>query len=113
MQPDRLRVGLVISADDDDVGYHGGKQGRPFLVVRVEGDPPHTVWLLARSKSSYEGVFVPKRAAPGLNRDGKFALDPFPASIEDVELADELGMLAEEHLERVLSVMRSNLMDLE
>lgn len=112
MNADRLRRGLVIWADDFDVGYQGDKEGRPFLVTRIEGDPPHTAWLVAGSASGWEGVPYKKRLVPGLTKDGMFSLDQFVVGVEDLERAEEGTVLPEPDLTRILSTIEGNLTDL-
>lgn len=112
MDTNRLRRGLVIWADDTDVGYQGGKKGRPFLVMRVEGDPVHTVWLVAGSASAWEGVPYKRKLVPGITKDGMFSLYPFAVAIEDLEAAEAGSDLPQSEAKRILSVIEGDLTDL-
>lgn len=108
-----VRKGEVIRIDDAITGFgRGVKRGRPCLIVRIIGDPPDLVYVAPRSASSVFGVEVPARAAPGLNRNGKFATSPLSVDPADIEDAASLGMLEEPHLTRVLEAQESFLMDL-
>jgi hypothetical protein len=108
-----MRSGQVIRADDDDVGFEGGKRGRPYLIVRVIGDPPELVYVVPRTASGLEGVPVPAGAVAGLNKDGNFLLDPLAVSPTDLSEARLLGELPEPYLTRVLERLHRAFMELD
>jgi mRNA-degrading endonuclease toxin of MazEF toxin-antitoxin module len=108
-----MKLGDVVLADDDVVGFEGGKIGRPYLVVRVIGDPPELVYVVPRTASGWEGVPVPARVLPGLNKEGKFLVDPLQVAATDLAGASVLGELPEPYLSRILDRLRTGLMELD
>lgn len=108
-----METGQVIRADDEDTGFEGGKTGRPYLIVRVIGDPPELVYLVPRTASGLEGVPVPAGVLPGLNKEGNFLLDPLQVPATDLEGVAVLGELPEPYLSRVLERLRTGLMELD
>ncbi len=108
-----MEVGDVILVDDDVVDFSGRKRGRPYLVVRVIGDPATLVYVVPRTTSGIEGVPVPAGAARGLNKDGRFLVYPHPVPAEDLQDVVVLGPLAEDHLATVMERIRTDFMDLD
>lgn len=108
-----MEVGDVILVDDDIVGFPGRKKGRPYLVVRVIGDPITLVYLVPRTTTGIEGVPVPARSAPGLNKEGRFLVYPHPVPAEDLRDAAILGRLSEPHLAAVMARIRTDFLDLD
>ncbi len=108
-----VRTGLVIRADDDVTGFGGGKIGRPYLVIRVLGDPPELIYVVPRSASGWEGVPVPEKIVPGLNKPGNFLTDPLPVPVADLIEAEILGELPEPYLSRVLERIQTFYMELD
>jgi hypothetical protein len=108
-----MKPGQVIRADDDDVGFGGGKRGRPYLIVRVIGDPPELVYVVPRTASGLEGVPVPAGTVRGLNKDGNFLVDPLAVSASDLVGASLQGELPEPFLTRVLDRLHKTLMELD
>jgi hypothetical protein len=108
-----VEVGQVIRAHDGDIGFEGGKSGRPYLIVRVIGDPPELIFVVPRTASGLEGVPVPAGAVPGLNKDGKFLVDPLAVPAPDLSGARLLGVLPEPYLSRVLDRLHRTLMELD
>lgn len=108
-----MRTGLVIRVDDEVTGFGGGKIGRPYLVIRVLGDPPELVYVVPRSASGWEGVPVPERIVPGLNKPGNFLTDPLPVAAGDLADARVLGVLPEPYLSRVLDRIHTFYLELD
>lgn len=108
-----VRTGLVIRTDDDVTGFGGGKVGRPYLVIRVLGDPPALVYVVPRTASGWEGVPVPERIIPGLNKAGNLLTDPLPVAAADLVDAEILGELREPYLSRVLDRIHTFYMELD
>ncbi len=108
-----MRPGLVIRIDDDVTGFGGGKIGRPYLVIRVLGDPPELVYVVPRSASGWEGVPVPEKIISGLNKPGNFLLDPLPVAASDLAGAKILGQLPEPYLSRVLDRIHTFFLELD
>ena len=108
-----MKLGDVVRADDDVVGFEGGKIGRPYLVVRVIGDPPELVYVVPRTASGWEGVPVPAGVLPGFNKEGNFLVDPLQVAATDLEGARVLGELPEPYLSRILDRLRTGLMELD
>ena len=110
---DGMKVGQVVRIDDDVTGFEGGKEGRPYLVVRVVGDPPELVYVVARTASGWEGVPVPRGIVRGLNREGNFLLDTLQVPAADLADIEVLGELPEPYLSRVLERIHRTLMELD
>jgi hypothetical protein len=108
-----MRPGQVIRADDDAVGFEGGKIGRPYLIVRVVGDPPELIYVVPRTASGWEGVPVPAGVVRGLNKDGNFLLNPLPVPAAELSGSQVLGDLPEPYLSRVLERLHTGLMELD
>ncbi len=108
-----MRAGRVIRADDEVTGFGGGKVGRPYLVIRVLGDPPALVYLVPRSASGWEGVPVPEKVIQGLNKPGSFLTDPLPVAVDDLADAEVLGELPEPYLSRVLDRIHTFYLELD
>jgi hypothetical protein len=106
-------VGDVVRADDDETGFGGEKEGRPYLVVSVVGNPPHLLYLVPRSATGMEGVPTPADVLPGLNKAGNFLLDPLPVPLKDLGTPQVVGRLPEPYLSRVLERIHRGLMELD
>jgi hypothetical protein len=110
---DGMKIGQVIRIDDEVTGFEGGKEGRPYLIVRVVGDPPELVYVVPRTASGWEGVPVPRGIVRGLNKDGNFLLDPLQVPAADLAGVEVLGELPEPYLSRVLDRMHRSLVELD
>jgi hypothetical protein len=108
-----MRPGQVIRADDEVVGFEGGKIGRPYLIVRVIGDPPELVYVVPRTASGWEGVPVPAGVVRGLNKEGNFLQNPLAVPATELSGAQVLGDLPEPYLSRVLERVHTALMELD
>lgn len=108
-----VHIGLVVRVDDDVTGFDDGKEGRPYLVVRVIGDPPNVVYVVPRTSTGLEGVVVPKGILRGLDKDGNFLTEPLPVHPTDLEEVPELGDLPEPYLSRVLARINTFYMELD
>lgn len=108
-----MEEGEVIRVDDDVVGFSGGKIGRPYLIVRVIGEPPTLVYVVPRTTTGLEGVPVPAGAVQGLNKEGRFLVFPHAVPAEDLRDAPVLGRLPEPHLTSVMERVRTDFLDLD
>ena len=111
----RLQERLIIRLDDVVTGFsaENPKEGRPYLVTRVHGNPPQAIYVVPRSRTGWEGVETPANEPPGLNSPGRFLLDPLYVDPRDVEDADVVGPLPDEHWERIYPRLNTFLMDIE
>jgi hypothetical protein len=98
-----VQRGDVIRLDDTVTGFDLGKQGRPYCVVAVYGDPPAVVYVVPRStQPQSQGVATPSGVLPGLNDAGRFLWRPYAVAVTDVTDAPQLGLVPEPYRTRVL-----------
>jgi hypothetical protein len=98
-----MELGDVIRLDDVVTGFDRLKEGRPYCVVAVEGDPPATVYVVPRSSQRQsQGVDTPADVLPGLSRVGRFLWRPYAVAVVEIEHASRLGLLPEPYRTRVL-----------
>jgi hypothetical protein len=98
-----VQRGDVIRLDDTVTGFDLGKQGRPYCVVALDGDPPAVVFVVPRSsRPQSQGVATPSGVLRGLNDAGRFLWRPYAVAVADVEAAPRLGLLPEPYRTRVL-----------
>lgn len=98
-----MQRGDVIRLDDAVTGFDLAKQGRPYCVVAVHGDPPAVVYVVPRtSQRQSQGVATPAGVLPALNDAGRFLWRPYAVAVADVADAPQLGLLPEPYRSRVL-----------
>lgn len=108
-----MDTGEVLLIDDAVTGYDRNKPKRPCMVVRVVDAPHAGAWVVPRSTKGTIGTFVPARALPGLNRDGRFMFVPVFVAAADLIAVTSLGVLGFAHRQRILNNLNDVVIDLE
>lgn len=104
---------MVVRLDDELTGFSpdNPKEGRPYLVVRLIGEPPRLAYVVPRTSTGREGIAVPKRTLPAFDVDGFFLTYPLSVDPADLDDAEELGMLPEPYASYITERLYEGLME--
>jgi hypothetical protein len=98
-----VEEGDVIWIPDRLTGFDDNKPSRPYVVVRVVGDPPVEIYVVPRTTERTHGtVEVPAGVVPSLEKGGWFLFRAYRLAAADVADTEPVGRLPEPYRDTVL-----------